>query len=72
MVNDAGRKVTLVLRLSLREGGQVTGVVERVSTGEKRQIHDLEAIGPVITGMVLNERGPASGSASRGSTRWGR
>ena len=71
-MDSAGRKVTFVLRLSLGVGGQVTGVIERVSTGEKQQIHGIEAIGPVIAGMVSNECGPASGSASRDSTRSGR
>ena len=59
LVVDAGRKATFILRLSVDDAGGVSGVVERVKTREQRRIHGLEAIGPIIAGMMTRERAEA-------------
>lgn len=39
----------------VEEAGQLTGVVERVRTGEKHRFHDVEALGAVIRRMVRGD-----------------
>ncbi len=46
---------TFIVRLDRSESGSWTGVVERVRTGEKRRVGDLEAIGRVIEQMTSME-----------------
>ena len=55
---EVRRAVTFVVRLLLDEAGQVTCVVERVSTGEKERFRGVEALSPLVARMVL---GPPSG-----------
>jgi len=46
---------TFIVRLDRTGSGPWTGVIERVRTGEKRRISDLEAIGQVIAQMASTE-----------------
>lgn len=46
---------TFIVRLEQSGSGPWTGVVERVGTGEKRRVGDLEAIGQLISQMVSEE-----------------
>lgn len=46
---------TFIVRLDRSDSGSWTGVVERVRTGEKRRVGDLEAIGRVIEQMTSAE-----------------
>jgi hypothetical protein len=44
--------MTFVVRLSRDEAGRVTGIVERVRTGEKERFDSVHAIATVIARMV--------------------
>jgi hypothetical protein len=44
--------MTFVVRLSRDEAGRVTGIVERVRTGEKERFEGLAAIATSIARMV--------------------
>jgi hypothetical protein len=44
--------MTFVVRLARDEGGRVTGIVERVRTGEKARFESVAAIAAVIARMV--------------------
>ena len=44
--------MTFVVRLACDEGGHVTGIVERVRTGEKERFEGVAAIAAVIARMV--------------------
>ena len=43
---------TLILRLSRAAAGRVRGVLERVRTGEKVQVEELGALGPLVAQML--------------------
>jgi hypothetical protein len=51
----SGVAMTFVVRLSRDDAGRLTGVVERVRTGEKARVDGVEAIGPAIARMVTVE-----------------
>ncbi|HEV8673530.1 MAG TPA: hypothetical protein VGX21_05740 [Methylomirabilota bacterium] len=44
--------MTFVVRLSRDEAGRVTGIVERVRTGEKERFEGIAAIATVIAHMA--------------------
>ena len=44
--------MTFVVRLSRDDAGQLTAVVERVRSGEKARVHDLNAIPGAIARMI--------------------
>lgn len=46
---------TFIVRLDRSDSGAWSGVVERVRTGEKRRVGDLDAIGRVIDQMTSTE-----------------
>jgi len=46
---------TFIVRLDRTGSGPWTGVIERVRTGEKRRVSDLEEIGQVIAQMASTE-----------------
>jgi hypothetical protein len=50
--------VTFIFRLSRDETGRLTGVVERVRTGEKVRVDTLDALAAVIARMVTTETDP--------------
>ena len=43
-----------MVRLTRDQAGHVTGVVERVKTGQKARVDGLEAIGQVIAGLLAS------------------
>ena len=51
-MDTAQASITFVVRVRSDEGERVSGIVERVKTGEKHRFHDAEAIGLLITEMV--------------------
>ncbi len=48
----AGWTMTFVVRVTCSELGKMTGVVERVKTGQKVRVEGLEAISQVIEQMI--------------------
>ena len=56
--------MTFIVRVRPGEPGQVSGIVERLKTGEKHRFHGVEAIGPLIAEMVRQE-----GTSSPGGNR---
>jgi hypothetical protein len=44
--------MTFIVRVSVDEAGGVTGILERVQTGQKKRFQGLEAIGPLIAQMI--------------------
>ena len=50
------KSLTFVVRAVMDAAGALTGVVERVSTGEKCQFHGTPEIVAVIERMALEER----------------
>jgi len=63
------RLATFIVRLSWpRTGGGLTGIVERVATGEKRRFHDAKRLGRVIESLVQAKRNGRRGAA-RGEGR---
>ena len=51
----APRRCTFVIRIDRDNRGTVTGVIERVRTGEKEAFRGLEAIGGLIARMAEAE-----------------
>jgi len=56
--HDRLRATTLsfIVRLSVESSGEVTGVVERVATGEKVRFVGYEGVSPVIAKLVAGEK----------------
>jgi hypothetical protein len=53
---DALRQpLTFIVRLTLDDGGVLSGVVERVRSGEKQRFQGLAAMAEVIGGMADRE-----------------
>ena len=44
--------LTFIIRVSRDEAGRLSGVVERVRTGEKARVYEIEDIGQVIVRMM--------------------
>ena len=44
--------MTFIVRVAVDEAGGVTGIVERVQTGQKTRFEGTEAIGQLIAGML--------------------
>jgi hypothetical protein len=55
-------RMTFIVRLSRDERGRVSGIVERVRTGEKEQFHEVETLGVLIARMV-DESEPRAGAS---------
>jgi hypothetical protein len=52
-----------ILRLERDRRGRVSGVVERVRTGEKARVEDLARVGSLLAAMLAREAArPAPGS----------
>jgi hypothetical protein len=51
------KRASFVVRVVDNPRGQPSGVIERVATGAKEAFRGLEAIGPVIKGMLQDTRG---------------
>jgi len=53
---DAPRqRLTFIVRLTMEDGGVLSGVVERVRSGEKQRFQSLAALAGVIAGMAERE-----------------
>ena len=50
-----GHQVVFIVRLARGPTGRVTGVVERVRTGEKERVAAVEEIGQVLAAMLERE-----------------
>jgi hypothetical protein len=48
--------MTFIVRIAVEEGGGVVGVVERVRTGQKEQVHSVDEIGRVIASMIAERK----------------
>lgn len=51
------RRVTFVVRVSADGPAGITGIVERVTTGEKHRFHGLEALAPLLAALIAVEAG---------------
>lgn len=49
-------QVVFIVRLARDRTGRVTGVVERVRTGEKERVATVEGIGQILTAMLDREQ----------------
>lgn len=47
--------LTFILRLTTDGAGPVSGIVERVKTGEKHRFHGLDALAPLLAQLVAVE-----------------
>jgi len=54
-----GSTVTFVVKAARGADGRLTGVIERVRTGEKHRFEDPDAVGRLIARMVDDETGRA-------------
>ena len=48
--------MTFIVRVSVDGAGGVSGIVERVQTGQKKRFEGIEAIGPLIARMLAGTR----------------
>jgi len=55
-----------VVRLTRGDGGVLSGVVERVRSGEKQRFDGLQALAEVIADMAAREPQPPRRERSRG------
>lgn len=53
--------MTFIVRLARDEAGRVTGIVERVRTGQKERFEGLGAIAPLLARMFHSEPHPTRG-----------
>jgi hypothetical protein len=54
--DEEGRhRVIFIVRLDRDALGRVTGVVERVRTGEKARVDALADVGPLLTAMLARD-----------------
>jgi hypothetical protein len=53
--------IAFVVRVRRSGGDGVTGVVERVRTGEKQRFRGAEALGPLIVEMLERDAAPPDG-----------
>lgn len=51
--------ISFIVRATVDSAGRVSGIVERVRTGEKQRFQDVEAIGPLIARMLTITAGEA-------------
>ncbi len=49
------QRITFIVRLSRQPSGKVTGVVERVRTGEKVPVVAVEEVGAILAEMLAHE-----------------
>jgi hypothetical protein len=47
-----GEYTTLIVRIQQDDAGQMSGVVERVRTGEKVRFHGLETLGRAVAALL--------------------
>ncbi len=61
-MDPAAASMTFVVRVRPGDRGRLSGIVERVKTGEKHRFHDTEAIGALIAEMVRHEASTIPGA----------
>ena len=49
---DLGEYTTLIVRVRQDDAGRMSGVVERVRTGEKVQFHGLEMLARAVSSLL--------------------
>jgi hypothetical protein len=49
---DLGEYTTLIVRVRQDDAGRLSGVVERVRTGEKVRFHGLETLSRAVTSLL--------------------
>jgi hypothetical protein len=49
---DLGEYTTLIVRIRQDDAGRLSGVVERVRTGEKVRFHGLETLRRAVTSLL--------------------
>ena len=54
-MEEPSQPLAFIVRLTLRDGGVLSGVVERVRSGEKQRIDSGAALAEVIAGMAERE-----------------
>ena len=56
-------RAVFIVRLERERGGRVSGVVERVRTGEKARVEGIAQVGPLLAAMLAREAAePVHGS----------
>ena len=58
------RRASFVVRVVENGPGEISGVIERVATGEKEAFSDVKLIGQVLQRMLRRERGAAEMTVS--------
>lgn len=54
---DLGEYTTLVVRLRQDDAGRLSGVVERVRTGEKVRFHGLDTLSRAVASLLSTSEG---------------
>lgn len=57
MAERGEQRATFIVRLARSASGQITGVVERVRTGEKSRVIAVEAVAEILAEMLAREPG---------------
>jgi hypothetical protein len=52
---DGLQRLIFIIQLDRGERGRVTGVVERVGTGEKARVESLADVGQVVSAMLAHD-----------------
>ena len=65
-IDDGGgregrRHAIFIVRVDRQHGGKVTGVIERVRTGEKVRVETLADVERVLTAMLARENAESTG-----------
>jgi hypothetical protein len=58
MVSPVHPVTTLIVRVTRDPAARIHVLIERASSGAKRQVNTLDAIGPAIAEMLQDETGP--------------
>ena len=69
VTGDEVHRVVFIVRLARDPTGRVTGIVERVRTGEKERVAAMEEIGGVLTAMLEREGGSSMEKGERSCSR---
>ena len=60
-----GEQAVFIVRLTRHAAGEITGVVERVRTGEKERFAAVDEIGPILAEMLVRDQpGEAPGRST--------
>ena len=57
MTEDLGEYTTIIVRVRRDDAGRLSGVVERVRTGEKARFHGLETLGRAVATLLEGAQG---------------